>query len=341
MKRWIPLLLCALLLTGCAQTPSQPESGGRLQIVTTVFPAYDFARAAGGDLADVTLLLPPGAESHSYEPTPADILAVQNCDLFLYLGGESDAWVDTILSAVETQGESMRMVDCVELLEEETVEGMQAQPGHDHDHGGHEDHDHADDSHDDHDDHDDHGLGAVTGMDEHVWTAPRNAAAITRAVGEKLAELDTANAGLYRTNAEGYAAQIDELDGRFAAFFESQPSRTIVFGDRFPLRYFAEEYGLDYYAAFPGCGSQTEPSAATIAFLTGKVETEHIPTVWYIEFSNHLVADSIAEAAGTQTAMFHTCHNVSRGELEDGATYLSLMEGNLETLRQYFSAPSA
>lgn len=332
MKRWIPLLLCALLLTGCAPAVTAGEDDGRLQIVATVFPAYDFARAAGGELADVTLLLPPGAESHSYEPTPTDILAVQDCDLFIYLGGESDAWVDTILSAVETRGEIMRMVDCVDLLEEETVEGMQVQPGHDHDHGGHEDHDHADESHD----HDDHGLGAVTGMDEHVWTAPRNAAAITRAVGEKLAELDTANAGRYRTNAEAYAAQIDELDSRFAAFFDSQPSRTIVFGDRFPLRYFAEEYGLDYYAAFPGCGTQTEPSAATIAFLTEKVREEHIPTVWYIEFSNHLVADSIAEAAGSQTAMFHTCHNVSREEMEGGAAYLSLMEGNLETLRRCF-----
>lgn len=329
MKRWIPLLLCALLLTGCGQSLPEPENGGRLQIVATVFPAYDFARAAGGELADVTLLLPPGAESHSYEPTPADILAVQDCDLFLYLGGESDAWVDTILSTVEMRGTSMRMVDQVDLLEEETVEGMQVQPGHDHGHESHDGHDHED--------HDDHGPGAVTGMDEHVWTAPRNAAAITRAVGEQLAALDGANAGIYRANAERYAAEIDGLDSRFAEFFDSQPSRTIVFGDRFPLRYFAEEYGLDYYAAFPGCGAQTEPSAATIAFLTDKVRAEHIPTVWYIEFSNHLVADSIAEAAGARTAMFHTCHNVSRQELESGATYLSLMEGNLETLRQYFS----
>lgn len=327
MKRWIPLLLCVLLLTGCGQTAPAPADDGRLKIVTTVFPAYDFARAAGGELADVTLLLPPGAESHSYEPTPADILAVQDCDLFIYLGGESDAWVDTILSAVEPQGAVMRMIDCVDLLEEETVEGMQAQPGHDHDH-------------EEHDDHDSHGLGQVVEMDEHVWTSPRNAAVITRAVGEKLAELDGANAALHRANAEDYAARIDELDGKFAAFFDSQPSRTIVFGDRFPLRYFAEEYDLDYYAAFPGCGTQTEPSAATIAFLTEKVAEEHIPTVWYIEFSNHLVADSIAEAAGTQTAMFHTCHNVSGQELAEGATYLSLMEGNLETLKQYFSAPS-
>nr|WP_326184267.1 metal ABC transporter substrate-binding protein [uncultured Oscillibacter sp.] len=331
MKRWIPLLLCALLLSGCAQTAPERPDDGRLRIVATVFPAYDFARAAGGELADVTLLLPPGAESHSYEPTPADILAVQDCDLFLYLGGESDAWVDTILSAVETRGTSMRMIDCVDLLEEETVEGMQAAPGHDHDHDDHDGHDHE--AEEDHS----HGLGQVMEGDEHVWTSPRNAAAITRAVGEKLAELDGANAAVYRANAENYAGQIDELDGKFADFFAGQPSKTIVFGDRFPLRYFVEEYGLDYYAAFPGCSTQTEPSAATIAFLTEKVTEEHIPTVWYIEFSNHLVADSIAEAAGAGTAMFHTCHNVSGEELAAGATYVSLMEGNLETLRQNFA----
>ena len=320
------LLLCSLLLSGCGQTV-QPKDPDRMQIVTTVFPAYDFARAAAGDLADVTLLLPPGAETHSYEPTPTDILSVRDCDLFIYLGGESDAWVDTILDSVEPTGAVMKMVDCVKLLEEEEVEGMQSQPGHDHDHEGHEDHD-------DHEGHEDHGLGQVVEYDEHVWTSPCNAADITLAVGEMLAELDGAHAAVYRENAAAYEEAIRRLDGEFEAFFDSLPDRTIVFGDRFPLRYFAEEYGLDYYAAFPGCSTQTEPSAATIAFLTDKVRDEHISTVWYIEFSNHLVADSIAEATGTKTAMFHTCHNVSRAELDSGATYLSLMEGNLETLRE-------
>ena len=147
------------------------------------------------------------------------------------------------------------------------------------------------------------------------------------------AELAPESAEAFRTRGEDYAEQIEVLDQQFRDFFDSLPSRTIVFGDRFPLRYFAEEYDLDYYAAFPGCSTQTEPSAATIAFLTDKVRDEHISTVWYIEFSNHLVADSIAEATGTKTAMFHTCHNVSQEEMDSGATYLSLMEGNLETLR--------
>lgn len=308
-------LLCALLLAGCGSpAPEEARDPDWLRIVATVFPAYDFARAAAGEHADVELLLPPGAESHSYEPTPADILAVQDCDLFIYLGGESDAWVDTILEAVEPRGTVMRMIDCVELLEEEHVEGMQGMPGHDH-----EEHE--------------HGPGEVEEMDEHVWTSPRNAAAVTRAIGAQMEVLDPAHQADYAAAAEAYAAEIEALDGEFTAFFDSLPDRTIVFGDRFPLRYFAEEFDLDYYAAFPGCSTQTEPSAATIAFLTDKVKAEHISTVWYIEFSNHLVADSIAEATGTKTAMFHTCHNVAADDLAAGTTYVTLMRTNLETLR--------
>ncbi len=326
MKRWIILLICLLLLAGCGPAPERED--GRLHIVATVFPAYDFARAAAGDRAEVTLLLPPGAESHSYEPTPADILAVQDCDLFLCIGGESESWVETILEAAEPGGTVLKMMDCVELLDEELVEGMQDEPGHDHDH---EDHDHED--HDD-EDHDGHHLGEVLEKDEHVWTSPRNAATITEAVGEPLGGLDADHAEAYRADAGAYAAKLRSLDGEFESFFSGRERRVMVFGDRFPLRYFAERYGIEYYAAFPGCGTQTEPSAATVAYLTDKVRSEGISTVWYIEFSNHLVADSIAEATGAGTAMFHTCHNISAKDLEGRATYLSLMERNLKTLKE-------
>ena len=320
MKKLLPLLLSlCLLLTACGQAAPEREPG-RLCIVTTVFPAYDFARAAADGLADVELLLPPGTESHSYEPTPADILAVQDCDLFIYLGGESDEWVETILDAVEPRGEQLRMIDCVPLLEEEIVEGMQHSHDHEHKHDHEEEHG--------------HGEGEVTGLDEHVWTAPANAAAITRVIGERLSVLDGTHGDSYRSAAEDYAQKLEELDREFTEFFAADRG-PMVFGDRFPLRYFAAAYGVEYYAAFPGCGTQTEPSAATVAFLTEKVRREQLPVVWYIEFSNHLVADSIAEAAGAETAMFQTCHNVSRQEIEEGATYLSLMEGNLETLRMY------
>ena len=334
-KAFFALLLAALLLTGCGQNHIKIEAAqaDALDVVVTIFPAYDFVRAVTGDLANVTMLLPPGAESHSYEPTPADILAVQNCDLFLYLGGESDTWVETILSAVELQGSTMRMIDCVELLEEAHVEGMQMDPGHDHDH---DELDCDDESHEQEEpehDHDDHQLGVVTGLDEHVWTSPKNAAEITRHIGERLAELDAAHAEVYLRNAAAYAAEIDGLHEEFEDFFDGVQSKTVVFGDRFPLQYFAEEYELDYYAAFPGCGTQTEPSAATIAFLTDKVRKENISHVFYIEFSNHLVADSIAEACGRETALFHTCHNVSRADIEAGETYVTLMTRNLETLK--------
>lgn len=312
------LLAAFLLLSGCGKTETAPADGetDKLTVVATVFPAYDFARAVGGEAAEVSLLLPPGAESHSYEPTPADIMAVQQCDLFLYLGGESDTWVETILESVEPQGTTLRMIDCVDLLEEETVEGMEShEDEHDHDEGL--------------------GLGEVVGYDEHVWTAPRNAAQITRAIGAEMEVLDPSNAAFYAANAADYAGQIEALDREFADFFAGVADRTMVFGDRFPLRYFADEFDIPYYAAFPGCSTQTEPSAATIAFLTEKVREEGISTVWYIEFSNHLVADSIAEAAGAETAMFHSCHNVSADDLAAGATYISLMTDNLETLRQH------
>ncbi len=348
-KTIIWAMLCALLLTGCGSPAAEDSGEDKLNIVATIFPAYDLARAVAGEQANVRMLLPPGTESHSYEPTPADILAIQDCDLFVTLGGESGAWVDTILDSVEREGDTLRMMDCVDLLEEMTVEGMQAMPGHHHHHAGHNDHDTHDDHDDDHDEHDhddhaddaahqdehdeDHQLGAVLEMDEHVWTSPRNAAKITRAIGEKLAELDPEHAEVYRANAENYAGQIDQLDQEFSTFFDGIVDKTIIFGDRFPLRYFADEYDLDYYAAFPGCSTQTEPSAATIAFLTEKVREENISTIYYIEFSNHLVADSIAESTDTRTAMFHTCHNISPEDLAAGETYVSLMQRNLQTLR--------
>jgi len=322
----ILLLAVLLMLTGCAPAAAEPEKGdGPLKIVATVFPAYDFARAAAGDRAEVRLLLPPGAESHSYEPTPADILAVQECDLFLSIGGESEAWVDTILDAVRPGNATLRMMDCVELLDEEIVEGMETEPGHEHGNEHGDDHDHGAGH-----------LGEVVEKDEHVWTSPRNAAKIVHAVAEKLAEIDAEHAAQYLADGEAYEEKILALDREFEEFFAGSERETIVFGDRFPLRYFADRYDLDYAAAFPGCGTQTEPSAATVAYLTDRVIREGISTVWYIEFSNHLVADSIAEATGARTAMFHTCHNVSAQELASGATYCSLMEGNLEALKENY-----
>ena len=294
MKKLLICMLALALLAGCAPASVQEPEDGKLHIVATVFPAYDFARAAAGDLADVELLLPPGTESHSYEPTPADILKVQSCDLFLYLGGASDAWVDTILSAAEPTGRTLKLMDCVELLEEETVEGMEEEKhGHDHE----------------------EELGQVKEYDEHVWTSPVNAARIVSAICDRLSQIDPENESLYRANCAGYQEELQKLDAAFRETVENGHFHTLIFADRFPVRYFVEEYGLDYYAAFPGCADDTEPSAKTVAFLIDKVRDEDIPAVLYIEFSNEKMADVICEDTGCEKLLFHSCHNVSADQL--------------------------
>lgn len=308
-KRVLPFLIAVLLLiglTGCANPAASSTQDGKIQIVSTIFPSYDFARQIGGDNAQVTLLLPPGMESHSYEPTPQDIIKIQNCDLFIYTGGVSDTWVDNLLSSLDHPVRTIKMMDQVTALEEELVEGMtEEEPSSEEE----------------------------TEYDEHVWTSPKNAVLICQAIQKALMTIDPANEQTYQENGDRYVEALQALDDDFTRFFAGVSNKTLIFGDRFPLRYFAEAYGLTYYAAFPGCSSETEPSAATIAFLIDKVKSEGISHVFYIEFSNHLVADSIAEAAKVQTARFHSCHNVSSEEQKAGATYLSLMRQNLETLK--------
>lgn len=319
-KRILMIALAAVLgLTACSSETAGVQAGGeddKFKIVSTVFPGYDFARNIAGENADVSLLLPPGTESHSYEPSPQDIIKIQSADLFIYVGGESEDWVKRILESSDTEVRTLRMMDTVEVYEEEIIEGMQ----HDEDDHEGEDADHEVD--------DDHGA-----YDEHVWTSPVNAIKISKSISDVLSEADPENAEEYAKNNEAYAAKLKVLHEDFVEFFGTVDNRLLIFGDRFPLRYFVEEYGLDYYAAFPGCGSENEPSAATIAFLIDKVKEENIKTVFHIEFSNHRISDSIAEATGSSDVLFHTCHNVSKEEMDAGEDYISLMSQNLERLK--------
>lgn len=300
------LVLVSLSFSGAAFAQNGNEK--KLTVVATNFPAYDFARQVAGDSAEVTMLLPPGAESHTYEPTPKDILKIQNCNLFVYVGGESDAWVDDILSSFDPAIHAIRMIDCVKAVEEVTLEGMTPEK--------------------------DEGTDPnEVEYDEHVWTSPKNAILIEHAIAKELEALDPSNASAYQANSDAYTGQLQALDQSFADFFKGVTNKTLIVGDRFPLRYFADEFALTCYAAFPGCSTETEPSAATISFLIDKVKEAGVSTVFYIEFSNHQVADSIAEQTGAKTALFHSCHNVSREELDAGATYLSIMTQNLTTLK--------
>ena len=334
MKRIISLLLALALtlsLTACT-VPAEKADGGKLQIVTTLFPYYDFARAIVQDRADVTLLLSPGREAHSFEPTPLDAVTISEADVFLYNGGEGEYWVESMLDAAgEHIAVASRMMDCVDALNEEYVEGMQGADGHDHDHehGSHDhDHDHEEDEHD----------SDEIEYDEHIWTSPKNAVVLCRAVCDAICKADPANEDFYRANCENYCAQLEDLDARFAALCESAPRRLLIFADRFPMLYFCREYGLDYRAAFHGCSGDTEPSLATIKFLIDKVEDENIPVVYTIDFGTKKVAAVVSECTGAAIETLYSMQTVSRADFDAGETYLTLMERNFEALRKGLNA---
>lgn len=304
---FMALILLALPLAGCGAQEA-PEGEG-LSVVATVFAPYDFARQLVGERGEVTLLLPPGSEAHSYEPTPKDIIDIQNCDLFIYVGGISDAWVADVLDSVGEGVRTVTLMDCVELLEEEHVEGMELEEEHGHDEGEAE-------------------------YDEHVWTSPRNAALICEKIAAALAEADPEGAEYYEAALGDYTASLDELDAAFKEVVANGARDTIVFADRFPLLYFARAYGLEYYAAWPGCADEAEPSAATVTFLIDKVKEEGIPVVFHIELSNEDMADIVCDETGAEKRLFSACHNVTRAQFEEGVTYLELMRQNVDVLRE-------
>lgn len=295
-------------LIGCSESRRAVVLDNSKPTVSAMnFPAYDFARQITGGRANVVLLLSPGADSHSYEPTPADILTIENSDLFIYTGGKSDEWLGRTLASLENDSLSVvKMMEVCDILEEETVEGMEAEP----------------------DDSDE------IEYDEHVWTSPKNAVKISAAIAEKMSEIDPDNAEFYFENLRGYTDELNRLDEDFHRVCENGARKCMVFGDRFPFRYLADEMGLDYRAAFMGCSDETEPSVQTLVYLIDKVRAENIPVVFTIEFSNKKTAETISEETGAEVLEMHSCHNVSREDFDGGATYVSLMRKNLENLKK-------
>ncbi len=515
----LALLVAAAALAGCAKAPTPAgEAGDKLKVVATIFPQYDFIRQIAGEQVELTMLLPPGSESHSFEPTPQDIIKIQNCDMFVYVGGDSDSWIDGILASMDTSGKTIvSLMNLVDVVEEEIVEGMEDDHGHDHDHeeftpedvqprpltewaggwsslhtsmndpsfapyyeakaedlgksaeetkqvyatrwnseydqiridgskvtfvkGGvehtaeyqptgfevvetdsgsysvwyhyetvstgvpkrilfsdhgykpseeheeeHEDekdHDHEEEhehlahyhlkygdasvaeliardwaptffpaessaaqqaesmidhlsghSHEDEEEEHGHEDEHEHELDEHVWTSPLNAQRITQALSDTLCQLDAANADSYRQNTAAYLEKLQQLDAAFKEVVAAGAAKALVFGDRFPFRYFTDHYGLDYYAAFPGCSTETEASASTVAFLIDKIKQENIPAVFHLELSNQRMADAIAEATGAKKLLLHSCHNLTRQELEAGIGYLELMNQNVTALKE-------
>lgn len=270
-------------------------------VVCTSFPCYDFARAVMGEkIGSLNMLIKPGAEVHSYEPTPADIKLIAECDLFIYIGGESDAWVEDILSSFGSDApQSLRLFDCVEEIE--------AEHSHEHDHGEY---------------------------DEHIWTSPVNAALMVQAVADALAESHDWYADSWQVNADAYIAEINALDARFRDVVEHAARREMIFADRFPFLYFAREYGLDYVSAFPSCAAESEPSAKTMMELIERVAKDGVPAIYTIELSNGKTAKTISEETGAKILTFHSVQNLTEADFNAGETYLSLMQRNLEALKE-------
>ena len=314
MKKAFKIMIVAIMffsivsLTGCNKT----KKNSKLTIVTTSFPGYDFARAVTKNSKDVEvkMLLKPGAEMHSFEPTPQDIKNIKNSNMFIYVGGDSDEWIEDVLDDIDTKKTKViKLMDLVNPVEEEHVEGME-------------------------EDHDEEENEEEVEYDEHVWTSPANAIEITNKLKNEIIKIDKNNKELYEKNASNYVKELTSIDNEINDIVKNSKRKEIIFGDRFPLRYFVEEYGLSYYAAFPGCSEQTEASAKTISFLIDKVKKDKIPVVFHIELSNGKIANTIAKKTGAKVLEFKTGHNISQKEFDAGVTFVDIMKENVKVLKE-------
>lgn len=302
----LSLLLCAALLfcfAACGQGDKADKENNKISVVCTLFPQYDFVREIAGDKAEITLLLTPGTDSHSYDPSPADMVKINECDLFVYTGDMMEAWAESI---VGTLGETVAVLNVSEEIQLE-------KSGENHS-------DHIEDSHD-------------HSVDPHIWTSPANSMEIVRRICAKLCEIDPVNASFYKSNESSYLAKFEVLDANLRDLTGSAQQKTVVMCDRFAMLYFCEEYGLDYIAAFDSCTSNTEPSPAIIVKIVNEVKSKNISAVFCAELSNRKVADAVAEQTGVQVLELHSCHNLSAEDFSAGETYLTLMERNLSNLK--------
>ncbi len=321
MKRYIVIILAMMAvfcMAACGGTSEFNKEDGKIKIVTTIFPEYDWIKAVMGDKAegaDITLLLDNGVDLHSYQPTAEDILKISTCDMFIYVGGESDEWVEDALATA--QNKDICVINLMEVLgenvkEEETVEGMQEEKEHDHEDGDKE-------------------------YDEHVWLSLKNAGTLVEAIADGLTKIDQSNAQTYKANADSYISELKQLDEEYAETVDKAPIKTILFGDRFPFRYMADDYGIRYYAAFVGCSAETEASFETISFLARKADELDLPAVITIEGSDKKLAETIVKNTASENMKILTMDSMQAATSKDaaeGITYISVMRKNLEVLRE-------
>ena len=324
-RKIISYSAAAAILLGTTACGNAAQDDNKLSIVCTIFPEYDWVKQILGDHAantDLTYLLDSGMDLHSYQPTAPDMAKIAECDLFVYVGGESDEWVGDALA--EAVNPDMQVINLLEVMgdaakEEEVKEGMEHDHAHDEDHDE-EDHDHEEEAE----------------YDEHIWLSLRNAKTVCTEIADRLSILDSANKDDYKANLEAYTAELDRLDGDFKALTDGAKQKTLVFGDRFPFRYFADDYGLDYYAAFVGCSAETEASFETIVFLAEKTDALGCGTVFTIENSDHKIAQTIIDNTkekNQKIAELNSMQSVTKDQIGGGVTYLSLMQSNYDVLK--------
>ena len=343
-------------MAGCGKT-TEKEDNYRLKIVTSLFPYYDMARAVIGDVKgiDLKMTVTPGQDSHSFEPTPSDVIQMENADVLIYNGGSLETWIDTLLDSLNNKNQiQMKMMDYVDVLNEEIVEGMDTRfEEHDHDEHSHKEDNHnkekhkedshseekhkednhSEDSSNDSEFHNEDSEEEHEETDEHIWTSPVNEIIMTEKICETLSKALPEEKENFQKNAESYISQLKELDNEFRTIVENAKINEIIFADKFPLQYFAKEYGLKYYAAFPGCGSDMEPSAKTIGFLVDRIKEDNIKAVFYLELSSHIVADAIETDTGAKPLQFNSCHNITQKQFDSGVTYVDLMKENVNNLK--------
>ena len=277
------------------------------QIISSSFIGYDFARAVTGNDKNVRMLLNPGVDMHNYEPTPQDIIDIQQAKLFIYIGGESEEWVERLLKDNEISADrTLRLMDFVELKKEEIKEGMEESAEEDEEEE----------------------------YDEHIWTSPKNAIRLVNAIRDKLTSINYMDAEAMNQMAASYTGHLEDLDSRFTSLAANAKNKTLIFADRFPFRYFVDEYGLDYYAAFPGCSEQTEASPRTISYLMMKAKETGAKVIFKTEMSNGNFANMVAEATGAQVRVLNAAHTVSESNSTLRKRFVDLLEDNYFALQE-------
>lgn len=311
MKKIVKLIIIIFIITSMINVTgcNKNNKSNKIEIITTNYPEYDFVRAITKNSNNITvrLLLKPGTDIHDFEPTPRDIIDIKKSNMFIYVGGESDEWINNILNDIKLEKTKViKLMDIVDLKEEELVEGMESEEEEEEE----------------------------TEYDEHVWTSPVNATKIIDKISKEIIELDSDNKELYEKNTKEYIEKINEIDSEIRNVVNNSKRKEIIVGDRFPLRYFVDEYNIKYYAAFLGCSEQNEASAKTISFLIDKVKEDKIPVIFHIELSDKKIAKTISDATGSKVLEFNSAHNISQKDFDKGITYVDIMKNNVEVLKE-------